>query len=65
MEDVLTTKQVADRLGVTEGWVRALLISGQLEGTKHGRAWVVSADAIERYLMLHDVKPQNNGVQHE
>lgn len=60
MDDLLTTKQVAKRLGVSEGWVRMLCISGQLEGAKHGRAWAISADAVERYMMLHDEVPASN-----
>lgn len=54
----LTTKEVAQRLGVTEGWVRVLCISGQLEGaSKHGRAWMIPPEAIEKYLALNDRTP--------
>jgi excisionase family DNA binding protein len=60
MDNLLTTKQVADKLGVSEGWVRMLCISGQLEGFKHGRAWAISPDAVERYMMLHDEVPAAN-----
>lgn len=60
-ERPLTTKQVASRLGRSEGWVRMLLISGRLPGRKHGRAWMVDAADVERYQMLRDAGEGVNG----
>ena len=35
----LTTQQAAERLGITTRRVRALITSGQLPATRHGRDW--------------------------
>jgi excisionase family DNA binding protein len=37
MSELLTTQQVADRLGVTAGRVRQMIVDGQLPATKMGR----------------------------
>ena len=37
MNELLTTQQVADRLGVTAGRVRQMIVDGQLPATKMGR----------------------------
>lgn len=63
MENLLTTQQVADRLDVTEGWVRTLCISGQLPARKHGRSWAVTEADLERYRMEKNFNedPRRNG----
>lgn len=44
----LTVSEAAKKAGCTEGWIRMLLLRGQLDGWKSGeRAWNVSADAIK------------------
>lgn len=37
MNGILTTQQVAERLGVTTGRVRQMIVDGQLPATKMGR----------------------------
>ena len=37
MNELLTTQQVAERLGVTTGRVRQMIVDGQLPATKMGR----------------------------
>jgi excisionase family DNA binding protein len=37
MNALLTTQQVAERLGVTAGRVRQMIVDGQLPATKMGR----------------------------
>ena len=37
MSELLTTQQVAERLGVTAGRVRQMIVDGQLPATKLGR----------------------------
>lgn len=37
MNELLTTQQVAERLGVTAGRVRQMIVDGQLPATKMGR----------------------------
>ena len=42
----LTVTEAADAAGCTVGWIRLLLIRGELEGWKAGeRAWLVKATA--------------------
>ena len=36
-----TTKEAASKLGISEQYVRYLLIRGRIEGKKLGRDWVV------------------------
>lgn len=42
--------EAAERLGVTGARVRAMLKSGQLEGCKIGRTWVISERSIAERL---------------
>jgi len=44
---MLTTTQTARALGVTPRRVRALIKSGALPATKHGRAWIVTEAAVQ------------------
>lgn len=44
---MLSTKEAADKLGITEVRVRALLEKNLLDGTKVGRTWVVSEESVE------------------
>lgn len=46
---MLTTKKVADRLGVTDARVRQLAIAGTLRGEKAGRDWLFEEAEVERY----------------
>ena len=47
---MLTTKQAAAALGVTDSRVRQLLIDGRLKGEKVGRDWIISEADIKKYL---------------
>ncbi|RDB60798.1 hypothetical protein C1878_13200 [Gordonibacter sp. 28C] len=47
---MLSTKDAAQRLGVSEPRVRALLNSQLLDGTKIGRTWAVSEQSVEKRL---------------
>lgn len=42
----ITVKGAAERLGVSEPRVRQLLASGNIEGRRLGRAWLVSAESV-------------------
>ncbi|HIW76129.1 MULTISPECIES: helix-turn-helix domain-containing protein [Gordonibacter] len=67
---MLSTKEAADRLGITEVRVRALLEKNLLEGTKVGRTWVVSEESVEARIRQKpragrppkqkEVEPQDN-----
>lgn len=46
----ISTKDAADLIGCTEGYVRFLLIQGTLEGRKFNeRAWAVDRESAEEY----------------
>ena len=47
---MLSVGQAAELLGVSDVRVRALLASGQLEGEKIGRAWVIRESSVKRRL---------------
>jgi excisionase family DNA binding protein len=45
----LTVKDVAERLGMDTGHIRALLLAETLRGTKHGRDWMISAEDFAEF----------------
>ena len=47
MESFLTTQQVAERLGVTAGRVRQMIVDGQLPATKMGRDNFIRAEDLQ------------------
>lgn len=47
---MLSVGEAAEKLGITDVRVRALLKSGQLEGVKIGRAWAVSERSVAERL---------------
>jgi len=47
MSETLTTKEAADRLGVTPGRVRQLVLSGDLPAEKFGRDLMIKATDLE------------------
>ena len=47
--NTLPLADTAHRLRVSEGVARRLLLTGQLEGERDGRYWIVSLESIERY----------------
>lgn len=49
IEDAISTKDAADRLGVSEQRVRTLLRSGALEGRQVGKVWLTSVAAVDAY----------------
>lgn len=44
----LTVQQACDALGVTGGYIRRLLIRGELPGTKFGTQWSIRASDVEK-----------------
>jgi excisionase family DNA binding protein len=52
MSGVLTTRQVAHRLGVHPSRVRALISTGRLTATRAGDQWLVDADSVDRHADL-------------
>ncbi len=50
IEGYLTTKQGAERSGLSRDHVRRLLEWGRLEGMKVGRDWLVSVNSLDHYM---------------
>jgi len=52
---VLSTREVARKLGLTTGSVRRLALSGELVGRKIGeRAWAFDEDEVEKFKRRDD-----------
>lgn len=47
---MLTTPEVAARLGISRRRVGQLIKDGRLRATKHGRDWLVSERAVDAYV---------------
>lgn len=59
---VLTTKEVAERLGVTDTRVRAMIVAGRLPAQNFGRAYMVQeADLV----LVANRKPGNPGKKEQ
>ncbi|MGH1563091.1 helix-turn-helix domain-containing protein [Mumia sp. DW29H23] len=50
MINVLTTSQVAERLAMTEDYVRRQCESGALRAVKLGNRWRITEAALEQFL---------------
>lgn len=57
--DLLSVKEAAQLLGVTEQHIRLLIRTGQMAGQKIGKQWVLPPDVLETYRgasdLVHDV----------
>lgn len=56
IQEFLTAKEAADRLGVTDARVRQLCIQYQSIGKKHGNAWILTGEDIERIKALPEFR---------
>ena len=45
-----TTTELAKRAGVSDAYIRRLLIDGKLTGQKLGPWWVISVDVAQKWL---------------
>lgn len=63
MKDLLSVKEAADLLGLSDGYVRELLIKGRkdqgdpgkLHGSKPGgRDWVIERGEVERFCQFRE-----------
>ena len=49
MSDYITLKDAAKRSGLHENSLRRLLRSGEIDGYKKGRTWMVSVRSLDNY----------------
>ena len=61
MAKILTTKEAAERLGVTTGRVRAMIAAGRLRAQKFGRDHQIRDADLEPVLERHIGRPALNG----
>jgi excisionase family DNA binding protein len=52
--ELITTQQAAERLGVSEGRVRALILAGRLPAQKFGKAHMIREQDLK---LVEDRKP--------
>lgn len=48
----LTCPETAERLGLTDGRIRQLLLGGLLKGDKFGNSWAIPQSEVERFAKL-------------
>ena len=64
MDDLLTTKQLADLLSVSSGTIKNWLNSGKIRGIRNGRNWKIKKsevqDIIDNGLLID--KPEKLGI---
>ncbi len=56
-QDVISTKDVATQLEISEQRARALLRSGALEGRQVGKQWITTNEAVNAYAKFGGVAP--------
>lgn len=54
-DQVLTTSEAADRLGITNATIRAQIGKGKLHGERHGGVWILTVDEVVRYARENQV----------
>ncbi len=54
--EIVTTKQIAEKLNVSDQYVRKLLRSGELDGTMVGSQWLVAETALFEYTTRMESK---------
>jgi excisionase family DNA binding protein len=50
MDELLTTRDLAKRAKVTDGYIRQCLLDGSLRGEKLGGRWLIRRVDAERWL---------------
>jgi excisionase family DNA binding protein len=49
-KELWTVQELAQKAGVTDGYIRRLLIDGELKGEKFGTQWMIRRREVERFL---------------
>lgn len=60
MQDVMTTREAAEILGVAPESVARLAKRGILKGERFGRAWMVYRSSVEEYLERNKGKAKSD-----
>lgn len=60
MDDVMTTKEAAEILGLAPESVARLVRVGTLKGERFGRAWMVYRSSVDAYLEQNADKPKSD-----
>ena len=60
MDDVMTTREAAEILGLAPESVARLLRVGALKGERFGRDWMVYRESVERYLEQNKGKSKHD-----
>lgn len=50
LPELISVKDVANSLGVSQQRVRAILRSGELQGQQIGKQWLISPEALEKFI---------------
>lgn len=57
MEKLLTVKEAAELLGLTENIVRDYLAEGKIQGAKFGRVWRIHPEDLKAFYESQKPKP--------
>lgn len=60
MENVMTTKEAAEILGIAPESVARLVKQGTLKGERFGHAWMVYRSSVEQYLEQNQGKAKSD-----
>jgi excisionase family DNA binding protein len=60
METFFTTKEAAERLGISDSRIRQLILDGNLAVVKAGRGWLIKATDV-RLMEKRKTKPRSSG----
>lgn len=45
-----TPQDIGELAGVSDAYIRQLLLSGELKGHKHGNTWAITRTEVKRFL---------------
>ena len=62
---IYSVKEAANRLELSERWIRKLLEDGRMKGKKLARDWVIYDLDYVQFLRGKDKKPRKKGVRNE
>ena len=57
-----TTREVAERLGVTVDWVQRLIRNQTLRAERFGHIWLISEENLERFHPKPAGRPKTKGA---